>query len=162
MTLSSKNGFGRMLPETPLLKSAHREYLPAQMSRSTAERRKKQGLTRVVLSRGREDLGLWAGSKRLLCFLRPWTRSWRRCRCRRRFLHWRSRSSASPSVSQHVVRTRRTAPTCPQGHFNQPITLAPCPEIAAGAGSMEVPTQGRTCTMPAMEACLMRKFAASL
>ena len=33
----------------------------------------------------------------------------------------------------------------PIGHFNQPMT--------SGAGAMEVPTQGRKCNMPAMNAC---------
>ena len=41
----------------------------------------------------------------------------------------------------------------PIGHFNQTMTSAPCPKIAGGAGSMEVPTKGQKCNMPAMNAC---------
>ena len=33
----------------------------------------------------------------------------------------------------------------PVGHFNQLVTSAPCPEIAGGAGSVEVPTQRTKC-----------------
>ena len=51
----------------------------------------------------------------------------------------------------------------PIGTFSTKLmTSAPCPEIASGAGSMEVPTQERKCNMPAMKACLMRKSGASI